>query len=167
MQAPGAYRLGQRIGFHTNPLGYLRDFQSLIKLFLRLLQHLRSQHRRSPRLRLLIKSRDPFLPIELNGPFDADERDAKGARNIRLFGVSIDAKLRGDHAKGRNIILGVNEYRHVPVEIGDLTIPFFKGQFRGDVLHTIREQGQLHLRHSGNPSKDLLGFDRHLASSAA
>jgi len=128
-QAPGADRFGQRIGLHTNPLGDLRDLQSLIELFLRLFQHLCGQHCRPPRLGLLIESRYPFLPIKLDGPFDTDERDAKGAGNIRLFGVSIDAKLRGDHAKGRNIILGVNEYRHVPVEIGYLAIPFFKGQF--------------------------------------
>jgi hypothetical protein len=40
MQAPGAYRLGQRIAFHAQLLGYLRDLQSLIEPFLPLLQHL-------------------------------------------------------------------------------------------------------------------------------
>ena len=50
-----------------------------------------------------------FLPITLNGPFDADERYAKDAGNIRLFGVTIDAKLGSDHTKGRNILINLEE----------------------------------------------------------
>ena len=167
MQAPGAYCLGQRIAFHGQLLGNLRGLQTLIEPLLRLLQHFSRQHRRSPPLRLLVKPRYPFLPIELDGPIDADQRDSKGAGNIRLFGVAIEAKLRGDHAKGRNIPLGVDKYRHVPVEVHHLAILFFKGQFRGDVLHAIRKKGQVHLRHRGNLSRGLIGFGRRSASRAA
>jgi len=69
-----------------------------------------------------------------------------------LFGVAFDAKRGRDHAEGGGILFGMNEYRHVPVEVGHLAILSFKGQFRGDVLHTIREKGQVHLRHRGNLS---------------
>ena len=80
-------------------------------------------------LRRLIKPRNPFLPIELDGPFDADERDAKGAGDIRLFSVAVDAKLRRDHAKSLNILFGVDKDRHVPVEVGHSAVLFFNGQF--------------------------------------
>ncbi len=33
--------------------------------------------------------------------------DSKDAGNIRLMGVALEAKLRGDHAEGRNILFGV------------------------------------------------------------
>ncbi len=126
MHAPGAYRFSQRIAFHPQLLGNLRDLQSLIELFLCLLQHLCGQHRRPPPLGLLIKPRHPFLPIPLNRPFDADQRYPKGAGNIRLFGAAIEAKLRGDHTKGPNILLGVGKDRQLPVEVGHLAIPLFK-----------------------------------------
>jgi len=59
---------------------------------------------------------------------DQAERDAETRRSlIRLFGVAIDAKLRGNHAKGLNILLGVDKYRHVPIEVGYLAILFFTG----------------------------------------
>ncbi len=72
METPGPYRLGQRIAFHGKLLGYLRDFQSLIEPFLRLLQHLLGQHHRPPPVWLLIKTRYPFLSIALNRALDAD-----------------------------------------------------------------------------------------------
>jgi len=165
MQAPGAYRLRERIALHGELLGDLGDFQSLIEPFLRLLQHLCGQHCRPSPIRLLIKPRHPFVPIEFHGSFDADQRDSKGPGNLRLLSVAVDAKLSRDHAKGRNILFGMDKYRHVPVEVDYLAIPFFKSQFRRDVLDSIREKGQLHLRHRSNLSSALLGFGRRLASS--
>ena len=58
---------------------------------------------------------------------DVDQRRPKGAGNIRLRGVAIEAKLRRDQAKGRTILIVVDKYRHVPVEVGDLPRLFFKG----------------------------------------
>jgi hypothetical protein len=91
-----------------------------------LLQHRHGQHRRPPPFRLRIKPLYSFLPIQFHRPFDADRRDSKGAGNIRLLGVAIEAKLSGNHAKGRNIFFGVDKYRHVPVKVGHLAIFFFK-----------------------------------------
>jgi len=55
------------------------------------------------------KTPRPSLPIPLHGPFHADLRDSKGAGNIRLFGVAVDAKLGRDQAKGGNILFGVDK----------------------------------------------------------
>jgi hypothetical protein len=82
-----------------------------------------------------------LFPIALDRPFDADQRDPKGAGNVRLLGRAIDAKLRRDHAKSRNIPFGVAKDRQPPVEIGHLAIPFFNGHVRADGLHSLRKQG--------------------------
>lgn len=61
----------------------------------------------------------------------------------------------------------MDEYWHVPVEVGPLAILLFKGQFRGDVLHAIWKKGQLNLRHRGHLSSDFPQFGRHSATTAA
>jgi hypothetical protein len=90
------------------------------------LQYLGGQHRWTAALRLLIKPRHALLPIALHGPLDADESHTKGPCYLRLRGVAIDAKLCGDHVKGRNIILVVNKDRHASIEVGHLSIALFK-----------------------------------------
>jgi hypothetical protein len=109
VQAPSAYCLGQRIALHPQLPGYGRGLQTFIEPLLRLFQYLLGQYRRPAPWRLLIKPRDPSLPIPLHGPFHADLRDSKGAGNIRLFGVAVDAKLGRDQAKGGNILFGVDK----------------------------------------------------------
>lgn len=167
VQAPGAYRLGQGIAFDSQLFSYGGGFQTFIESFLRLIQYRIGQYRRPASPRLFIKPRRSSLAIPLHRPLYADEGDAKGAGNIRLFGVAVDAKLGRDHAKGGRILFGVNEYRHVPVEVGHWAIPSFKGQFRGDVLHAIRKQGQVHLRHRGHLSSGGRRSGHRLAAAAA
>jgi len=103
------------------------------------LQYLGSQHRWSPPIRLFIKTRHAFFAIELDGPLHTDERYPKSARNLRLFGIAIDAELSGDHTERRNIILRMYKDRHASVEVDQLTIALLKSQFRGDVFHPIRK----------------------------
>jgi hypothetical protein len=95
----------------------------------------------------LIKSRHAFLPIALYGSLDADQRHTKGTRYLRLGGVSINTELSRDHAKSRNIVLGMDKYRHIPIEVGHLAIAFLKSQLCVDVFHAIREKWELHLWH--------------------
>jgi len=49
-----------------------------------------------PPLRLRMNPLYALLPIQLHGPFDADQRNPEGAGDIRLLGVAIEAKHRGD-----------------------------------------------------------------------
>ena len=139
--------LDQGIAFHTQSLSNRRCLQARVEHFLGFLQDLGSQHRRTPSLRFLIKPRHALLPVALHGPLDTDQRHAKGTRYLRLGGVSINTKLSGNHAKGRNIILGMNKYRHASIEVSHLAIAFLKSQLSVDVLHAIRKKRQLHLWH--------------------
>jgi hypothetical protein len=96
---------------------------------------------------MTIEPRHAFLPIALYGSLDADRRHAKGTRDLRLGGISINAELSRDHAKSRNIVLGMNKHWHIPIEVAHLAIALFKSQLRVDVFHAIGEKRQLHLGH--------------------
>src|SRR5277367_2747996 len=64
------------------------------------------------------------------------------------------SQLARDHTKGRDVVLGMDKHRHVAVEIRDLAVPPFKGQFVGDVGYASGKQRQMTLRHkSGLPGR--------------
>jgi hypothetical protein len=59
-----------------------------------------------------------------------------------LLDVASDAELTGDHAKGRDIVLRMAEYRHVPIEIRDLTDLLHERQLVGDSGRAVGKMGR-------------------------
>ncbi len=155
VQATGTYRLSERIAFHFEPLGHRRYRQPFIEQSLGLDQHRRGEHRRSAPSRRGIKPFRALVSITLHSAFDTDCGYPDGAHNLHLFGVAVDTKLGRDEAKSSHIVLGVDKHRHVPVEVGHLTVFSLKGQFPVNVLHPVGEKRQVHLRHRWHLSKPV------------
>jgi hypothetical protein len=152
-----AHRFVERVAFQPQPL---RDFgfpHAGIEELLDLGHHRLDQDRRPARGAWGIKPGRPLLSIQLHGTLHADARHPKGPHDVGLLGIAVHAELTGDHPEGRLVILLMNEHRHVPVEIRHPPVLLHKGQLRGDVGDTLREERQLALWHRGDLLEEFQG----------
>jgi len=141
VQTPRAYRLRQRVGFHAQAIGHLRRLQPVVQQLLGFGQDRWGQDCRAAAVAWCIEPFRSLLPIQFHRALETDFADPESARNLRLFGIAVDAELRGDHAKRLHIRFFVNEHRHAGVEVGDPTVLFAERQQRGDVCHSFGKNG--------------------------
>ena len=69
-----------------------------------------------------IERLDSFFAILFDTSFDADRADAEGFDDLDLFACSLADQLRGEHAKGIAVALGMTENGSGAVEPGPLVI---------------------------------------------
>src|SRR5271167_2517053 len=91
--------------------------------------------------------RAPFS-IKLHRTLHADRGDPESPDDVALLRIPTFTKLARDHAKGRDVVLRMDKHRHVAVEVRDLAVPPFKGQFVGDVGYASGKHRQMTLRHN-------------------
>src|SRR5271170_221506 len=110
--------------------------------------HAGGQHRWPARWPRCIKAlRAPFS-IKLHRTLHADRGDPESPDDVALLRIPTFTKLARDHAKGRDVVLRMDKHRHVAVEVRDLAVPPFKGQFVGDVGYASGKHRQMTLRHN-------------------
>ena len=76
---------------------------------------------------------------------------AKHCRNLRLLGVAVHTELRRDHPEGDDVVLVVDEHRHVAVEAGDTAVLHAERQQVADLGDAFGEKGKLDLGHVLEP----------------
>jgi len=164
-----AYRLLDRVQLQSEPVGNLCRAGAASKKPLNLAHHSIDQHRRTACHARSVKSFRALLPIGLHRPLHADGRHPEGADDVALLDVTAGAELTGDHAKRCDVVLGMAEHRHVPVEVRDLTILLHEGQLVRDVGYPIGKYGQLKLRHgrSRAPKQHADGHSQNPRDSAS
>ena len=142
------HRLLQRVQLQTKLLGDLRQAHARDEEALDLSHHAGGQHRWPARWPRCIKAlRAPFS-IKLHRTLHADRGDPESPDDVALLRIPTFTKLARDHAKGRDVVLRMDKHRHVAVEVRDLAVPPFKGQFVGDVGYASGKHRQMTLRHN-------------------
>ena len=69
-----------------------------------------------------VETLDAFLAILLDTPQNAALGNAKGSDDVRLLAGSLDAELRGEHAKGSQISFRVLKYGLRAAEIEPVSV---------------------------------------------
>src|SRR5271156_1710549 len=142
------HRLLQRVQLQAKLLGDLRQARARDEEALDLSHHAGGQHRWPARWPRCIKAlRAPFS-IKLHRTLHADRGDPESPDDVALLRIPTFTKLARDHAKGRDVVLRMDKHRHVAVEVRDLAVPPFKGQFVGDVGYPSGKHRQMTLRHN-------------------
>jgi hypothetical protein len=141
------YRLLQRVQLQAEPLGDLAQAHAVDEKALDLSHHASGQHRGPSRRPRRIKAlRAPFS-IKLHRALHADRGDTEGPDDVALLRMPIYTKLARYHAKGRDVILGMNKHCNLAIEVRNLTLSPFKRQFVGDGGNASGKHRQMKLRH--------------------
>ncbi len=74
-------------------------------------------------------------------------RSTPGAGNLGLLGIAVHTELRGDHPERVDILLVVDEDRHVAIEVGDPPLLFTERQQWRDMGNAVGKERELNLRH--------------------
>ena len=141
------YRFPQRVQLQAELLGNLCQACALDQKALDLSHHFGGRNRRPARRPRRIKALRALFPIELDRALDADRGDPESPDDVALLRMPVGAKLARDHAKGGDVVLGMDKHRNLAVEVGDLAVSPFKRQFVGDGGDAGRKHRQMKLRH--------------------
>jgi len=147
------YRFAQRVQLQAELLCDFAKARALDPKALDLGHHAGRQNRGSSRGPRRIKAlRAPF-PIEFDRALDADRGDPESPDDVALPRMSMGAKLTRYHAKGGDVVLGVDKHRNLAVEVRDLAVSPFKRQFVGDRRDAGGKHRQMKLRHDRLPGR--------------